>query len=98
VFQVGSSQFTGSTSFDGNSVAGQTDIGINPNFDNEFDGEIADAFFYDTALTASQLSNIQQNGPSAIIGATAPEPSSVVLLGGGLVLIGGLLRRRRQDG
>jgi hypothetical protein len=98
VFQLGTSQFSGSTSFDGNSVAGQTDIGINPNFDNEFDGEVADAFFYNTALTATQLSNIQQNGPSAIVGATAPEPSSLVLVSGlGLVLIGGVVRRRRPD-
>src|SRR5260370_22390932 len=68
IYQVGGTQFTGSTAFDGGSVAGTTYLGINPNFDSEFQGEIADAFFYNTALTSGQLNNIQQNGPSAIVG------------------------------
>ena len=68
IFQVGNSQVTGTTAFDGNGVEGTTYIGINPNFDFEFNGEVADAFFYNTALSASQLNAIAQGGPNAILG------------------------------
>ena len=49
-------------------------------------GEIADAFFFNTALTASQLNNIEQNGPGAITGqAAVPEPETYLLIGIGLI-------------
>ena len=64
IFQVGNTQITGNTGFDGNSVVGTTYIGINPNFDNEFQGEMAHVFFYNTVLTAAQLANLQANCPS----------------------------------
>jgi hypothetical protein len=96
IFQVGANQFTGSTSFDGNSVAGTTYLGINPNFDLQFQGEIADAFFYNTALTASQLTAIEEGGPSAILGTSTPEPASFSLLGVGLFLLTAAARRRAR--
>jgi hypothetical protein len=91
VFDVGGNLLTGSTDFDGSSVAGTTYIGVNPNFDHEFDGEIADAFFCDTALTGSQLNAIETGGPSAIAGACGstlagvPEPASFAFVGLGLL-------------
>ncbi len=72
IFQVGNSQVTGSLGFDSDGVVGTTYIGINPNFDFELNGEVADVFFYNTALTAAQLNAIAQEGPSAILG---PLPS-----------------------
>ena len=99
ILQVGGTQVTGSTSFDGSSVPNITSIGINPNFDSQFQGGIADVFFYDTALTAQQLSNIQQNGPGAILGTPdigTPEPGTILLLATGLVGLG-LISRRRQE-
>ena len=99
VFQVGTNQFTGTTNFDGGGVQHVTDIGINPNFDAEFQGEVADAFFYNSALTAGQLANIQENGPGAIVPTSGvPEPASNVLLAGGLVVLGAFARRRKQRG
>ena len=68
IFQVGDTQTTGTTAFDGNGVEGTTYIGINPNFDFEFNGEVADAFFFNTALTAAQLNAIAEGGPDAILG------------------------------
>ena len=95
IFQVGATQFTGSTNFDGGGVQHVTDIGINPNFDSQFQGEVADAFFYDSALTAGQLTNIQENGPRAILPSGVPEPTSSLLIGGGLIGLAALARRRR---
>jgi len=95
IFQVGTNQVTGATSFDNGGVENVTYIGINPNFDFEFQGEIADAFFYNTALTASQLANIGSNGPSAIVGASGvPEPSSGALFGIGVLSLATLALRR----
>ena len=89
-FEVGTNQYTGNTSFDGNSVTGTTYIGVNPNFNSEFQGEIADVFFYNNAETASQLLTIEQTtGPHA----PAPEPSTIVLAAAGLAGLIGWSRR-----
>lgn len=46
IFQVGMNQVTGSTNFSRSDSAGTaTYIGINPNYDFEFNGSVADAFF-----------------------------------------------------
>ncbi|HKE28545.1 MAG TPA: hypothetical protein VKB88_39615 [Bryobacteraceae bacterium] len=91
IFQVGAKQFTGSTNFDNGGVENVTDIGINPDFDSEFQGEIADAFFFNNALNATQLSNIEANGPSVIVGSSSvPEPSVAILCGAGLLLLGAI--------
>jgi len=92
IFQVGSNQMTGTTNFDGGGVENITYIGINPNFDFEFQGGIADAFFYNTALSASQLANIGSTGPSAILPGV-PEPSMSWLLGGTLLLLIAIRRK-----
>ncbi len=81
ILQVGGQQTTGSTGFDGNGAEGFTFLGINPNFDYEFNGSMADVFFYNTALTANQLNAIYQGGPSAILG--TPEISFVKTSSGG---------------
>jgi uncharacterized protein (TIGR03437 family) len=81
ILQVGNQQTTGSLNFDGNGVEGFTFLGINPNFDYEFNGSMADVFFYNTALTANQLNAIYQGGPSVVLG--TPQITSVKTSSGG---------------
>ncbi len=83
---------TVSTGFDGNGVEGTTYLGINPHFDFEFNGQMADAFFFNNALTYQQMEAIRLGGPAAIL---APEPATLGLMGAALVGIG-ILRRRRN--
>ncbi|MDE3164192.1 MAG: PEP-CTERM sorting domain-containing protein [Acidobacteriota bacterium] len=94
VFQAGTNQVSGTTSFDLADMP-TTYIGMNPNYDAPFRGEMADVFFLDTALSGAQLANIQQNGPSAVFALATPEPSTMILLGGALVLLGAVRTRRR---
>jgi hypothetical protein len=91
ILQVGTNQVTGVTAFDSSDVP-STYLGLNPNFDAPFRGEMADVFFYNTALSGSQLANIQQNGPGAIV---APEPSTILLVGALGLMAGARTRRRR---
>jgi len=94
ILQVGTNQVSGSTAFDGNAQV-PTYIGQNPNFDLGFHGELADVFFYDTALTGAELANIQLNGPSVVLNdASAPEPSSLLLLGSASALVAAARARR----
>jgi hypothetical protein len=91
IFQVGNNQVTGTLNFDGGGVKNITYLGINPNFDFELNGEIADAFFYNNALNADQLNAIQQGGPAVIADApssAAPEPATYILIGIGLISMG----------
>jgi len=50
-------------------------IGSNPGFGEYFQGTIDEVFFFDEALTKSQLDNIMNNGVSSV-----PIPPSLVLL------------------
>jgi hypothetical protein len=90
---------SGADAFDGDSVTSGVDIGRNPNFDNPFDGEVANAFFYNGILSSSQIASIISNGPSSIPGAQGtsgvPEPAALFLVGSGLAIVG-LLRRRKR--
>ena len=79
ILQVGNTQIAGTTYFDNGSLEGRTYIGINPNFDFEFNGEIADVFFYNTALSAWQLNAIAQGGPSAILAIPNNQTTSLLL-------------------
>jgi len=59
---------SGADSFDSNSVTSGATIGRNPNFDQPFNGMVADAFFYAGILTREQIAKIIARGPSAIPG------------------------------
>lgn len=66
-------------------------IGRNPGFSQYFTGDIDDVFFYDEALSASDIENIRQNG---VYGAAVPELSSLAPMAMGLLPL--LLARRRK--
>jgi hypothetical protein len=57
---------TGVDAFDSDSVTTGVTIGRNPNFDQPFNGEIANAFFYGGVLTRAQIDKIIALGPAAI--------------------------------
>ncbi|MEO0794940.1 MAG: LamG domain-containing protein [Verrucomicrobiota bacterium] len=71
-----------------------SDIGHNPSFGEFFGGAVDDVFFFDEALTDTQLEQVRINGPEAV-----PEASTVVLvtLGAAMCLGWGMLRRRRSQ-
>jgi hypothetical protein len=96
LFDVGTHQYTGSTTFNNSSIAGVTYIGVNPFFNYEFDGSIANVFVYNQALTGAQLSQLEAAGPSGF----APEPGTVALFGLAGICGGAfhLLRRRQEAG
>jgi len=64
---------TGTDTFDSDSVTTGVTIGRNPNFDQPFKGEIANAFFYDGVLTKAQIEAIVARGPAAIPGYHKPK-------------------------
>ena len=83
----------------GTPPAGETvlTVGRNPNFDNPFGGTIQDVFVYNTALSSSDIANIEANGVQvAPVGPTVPLPSAAW---SGLAVLAGLgvlkLARRR---
>jgi hypothetical protein len=83
----------------GTPPAGETviTVGRNPNFDNPFGGIIDDVFVYNTALSGSEIANIEANGVQASpVGPTVPLPSAAW---SGLAMLAGLgvlkLARRR---
>ena len=64
---------TGTDAFDSDSVTTGVTIGRNPNFDQPFKGEIANAFFYGGVLTKTQIESIIAHGPAAIPGYPKPR-------------------------
>lgn len=57
---------TGPDNFDADSHTDVVSIGRNPSFDSNFNGCVADAFFYKGVLTKQQIAKIIASGPSAI--------------------------------
>ncbi len=68
-----------------------TRVGMNPSSGQYFAGTIDELFFYNGALTASQLADVRLHGVSSI-----PEPSTFAFLGLGLGLVALAVRRRRE--
>ncbi|MBW1799199.1 MAG: LamG domain-containing protein [Deltaproteobacteria bacterium] len=66
-------------------------IGSNPGYGEYFHGYIDEVFFFDEALSITQLNNIRANGVAPI-----PEPATILLLGSGLAGLAGLRRNVRK--
>lgn len=66
-----------------------TRIGMNPSFGEYFAGTIDEVFFYNGALTATQLATISADGLAAI-----PEPSTWALSALGLLALAATTQRR----
>ncbi len=56
----------GADQFDSDSVTKSVTIGSNPDFDQAFHGEMANAFFYNGILTKTQIDAIIARGPKVI--------------------------------
>lgn len=67
----------GPAGFDGDSVTKAVTIGRNPNFDQPFNGKIANAFFYRGILTLDQINAIVARGPSMIPGHMTQKEAAV---------------------
>src|SRR5579872_602229 len=57
---------TGAANFDGDSHTDVVTIGRNPSFDSNFNGLVANAFFYKGVLSSKQIAAIIARGPQAI--------------------------------
>lgn len=57
---------TAADNFDVDSHTDSVTIGRNPSFDSDFNGYVANAFFYAGVLTKTQIASIAAHGPAAI--------------------------------
>lgn len=85
----------------GNLGTGTTTVraGMNPSFGEFFDGKIDNVFFFNTALTASEISSVRTGG-AAYLGTlnAVPEPATAACWAGGLALLCASARKiRRSD-